>query len=391
MISVKSISPRDELIALIDGIVPRAEFYTRERRFFRPPDSVFLTSEDYRTEHYRVRLDTFIGERKPIPSDFIRPAPDHDRFPEEQFNRLVALVEQLLDRYTDPETHRFVAVLPATRVYQDNLCNSAEHFSKAIVRSAFLFGIPETVDAVLRLMEGETSKYTQVVVLDGVSISHNGEEVELWPDARLIEWHQAFGDPRHESPLGIPDAVVALASRTDFNKFSFGRGNTLLCIDRTGGPIIRRSENLDHGPGGSYDPVSLHKFSTAVAISAVSLTVNHPIFEVCSWYWYDAKVQSLLGYRNELDPDQNLDVPRLLAGRTIESENGPDARNIYECCLTSTCILTSVWENPRTRFVPGAADRSQQGHINRKVALVAALGLTEPGRLPGLTKPVSCK
>ena len=60
-------------------------------------------------------------------------------------------------------------------------------------------------------------------------------------------------------------------------------------------------------------------------------------------------------------------------------------------CLTSTCILTSVWENPRIRFVPCAADRSQQGHTAREIALVAALGLTEPGRLPGLTKPVSCK
>ena len=107
----------------------------------------------------------------PIPSDFIRPIPDLDRFPEEQFNRLVALVEQLLEPYTDHDNRRFVAVLPATRVYGDNLWISAEHFSKSIVRSAALFGISETVDAVLRLVEGDTAKYTQVVVLDGVSPS----------------------------------------------------------------------------------------------------------------------------------------------------------------------------------------------------------------------------
>ena len=230
----------------------------------------------------------------PIPSDFIRPIPDLDRFPEDHFARLVGLVEQLLAPYIDSDNQRFVAVLPATRVYEDNLGNSAEHFSKSIVRCAALFGISETVDAVLRLVEGDTAKYTQVVVLDGVSPSHREEGVELWPGARLIEWDQAFGDRKGDSTLCIPDAVLTQPSHTDTNMFRFGRTTTLLCIDRTGGPIIRRSEDAEKGPTGPYIPTNPHQLSTEIAISALSLTINHPIVEICSWHWYDAKVQSLL-------------------------------------------------------------------------------------------------
>ena len=36
------------------------------------------------------------------------------------------------------------------------------------------------------------------------------------------------------------------------------------------------------------------------------------------------------------------------------------------CCSASTCILTLVWDNPGTGFVPSAADRSQQGHDRPK-------------------------
>ena len=121
---------KSELISLLEEILPRAEFYAREHRFFRHPDSVFLNSEDYRTEIERAKIDAFMSNRMPIPSDFIRPTPDLDRFPEEQFKRLIALVEQLLDPYIDHENRRFVAVLPASRVYRDNLWNSTEQFFK---------------------------------------------------------------------------------------------------------------------------------------------------------------------------------------------------------------------------------------------------------------------
>ena len=73
-----------------------------------------------------------------------------------------------------------------------------------------------------------------------------------------------------------------------------------MCIDRTGGPIIRRAEDAEPGPDGPYVPISPHQLSTEIAISALSLTINHAIVEVCSWHWFDAKVQSLVGYCNEL-------------------------------------------------------------------------------------------
>ena len=158
----------------------------------------------------------------------------------------------------------------------------------------------------LRLVEGDTAKYTQVVVLDGVSPSPRKEDVDLWPGARLIDWDQAFGDRPGESTLGIPDALMTQTSHADTNTFRFGRGNTLLCIDRTAGPIIRRSEDTEPGPGGPYVPISPHQLSTEMAISALSLTVNHPVLEICSWHWYDAKVQALVGYRNELALAQNM-------------------------------------------------------------------------------------
>ena len=323
-------SLRGELISLLEEILPRAEFYAHERPFFRPPDSFFLNVEGYRKEYERVKSDALWGRRMPVPSDFVRPSPDADRFPGEHFDRLVALVGQLLDPYTDPDSHRFVAVLPATRVFQGNLGESVERFSKSIVRCAALFGVSETVDAVLRLVKGDTAKYTQVVVLDGVSPSPRKEGVDLWPGARLIEWDQAFGDRLGESTLGIPDAVLTQADHTDTNAFRFGRITTLLCIDHTGGPIIRRSEDAEPGPGRPYVPVSLHQLSTEIAISALALTINHTIVEVCSWHWYDAKVQYLLGYRNELALNQNMGGPRLMQGRLIGAEDAPLARNIHE-------------------------------------------------------------
>ena len=131
---------------------------------------------------------------------------------------------------------------------------SVEQFSKSIVRCAALFGVSETVDAVLRLVEGDTAKYTQVVVLDGVSPSPRKEGVDLWPGARLIDWDQAFGDRLGESTLGIPDAVMTQTSHPDINTFRFGRGNTLMCIDRTGGPIIRRPEDAEPQPWRALRP-----------------------------------------------------------------------------------------------------------------------------------------
>ena len=323
-------SIKDELIALLEEILPRAEFYARERRHFRPGDSFFLNTEEYVREHQRVKVEAVIGHRMPLPSDFLRPIPDVDRFPGEHFDRLVAVVEQLVDPYTSPDSHRFMAVLPATRVYEDNLGNNVEHFSKSIVRCAALFGVSETVDAVLRLVEGDTAKYTQVVVLDGVSPSFREKGVDLWPGARLVEWDQAFGDRQGDSTLVIPDAVLTQTSHADTNTFRLGRGNTLLCIDRTGGPIIRRSEDAEPGPGGPYVPISPHQLSTEIAVSAISLTVNHPILEICSWHWYDAKVQALLGYRNELALDQNMGGPKLMRGRLLGAEDATLVQNIHE-------------------------------------------------------------
>ena len=287
-------SSKGKLISLLEEILPRTEFYAHERPFFRPPDSIFLNVEGYRKEYERVKSDVLWGRQMPVPSDFIRPNPDLDRFPEKPFDRLVAMVGQLLDPYTDSDSKRFVAVLPATRVFQSNLGMSVEQFSKSIVRCAALLGVSETVDVVLRLVKGDTAKYTQVtllVVLDGISPSPRKEGVDLWPGARLIEWEQAFGDRQDESTLGIPDAILTQADLADTSAFKFWRTTTLLCIDHTGGPIIRRSEDSEPGPGGAYVPISPHQLSTEIAISALTLTINHPIVEICSWHWFDAKVQ----------------------------------------------------------------------------------------------------
>ncbi len=323
-------SSRGKLTHLLERILPRAEFYTRLRSFRYTSDSVNLNSEEYRTQYERISFDAVMGHRMPIPSDFIRPSPDLDRFPENDFDRLVALVGQLLDSYTDTDSRSFVAVLPATRLHHDNWVGSVEQTSKSLVRCAALFGVSDSVDTFLGLVEGDTAEYTQVVVLDGVSLSSRTEDVELWPGARLVEWDQVFGDPRDESILSIPDALLTQASHADTNMFRFGRGNTLLCIDRTGGPIIRRSEDAEPDPGGSYVPLSPHQLSTEIAISALSLMANHPVLEICSWHWYDAKVQALVGYRNELALDQNMGGPQLMRARLIGAEEAPLVHNIHQ-------------------------------------------------------------
>ncbi len=329
-VRVKSMLSKDELTSLLEEVVPRAGFYPRDCGVFRPPASKILNSGEYRTEFERVKFDAYKSRRIPTPSEFFRSEPDLDRFPEEQFGRLVALVGQLLDPYTDRDTQSFVAVLPSSRVHGDNLSNNVERFSKSIVRCATLFGVPETIDTVLRLVDGDTAKYTQVVVLDGVMPSNIQEGIDLWPGARLIEWDQAFGHRLNASTLGIPDAVLTQARKVDTNTFRFGRGNTLFCIDRTGGPIMRRSEDAEPGAGGPYVPVSPHQLSTEIAISALSLTINHPILEICSWHWYDAKVQALLGYRNELALNQNMGGPKLMRGRLMGANDAQLARDIHE-------------------------------------------------------------
>ena len=327
---MQCMSPSDELMSLLGEILPKAEFYTRTRHSFWPSDSLSLNSEEFRTEHERVKLNSLSGRRMPLPSDFTESFPDADRFPEEHFARLVATVRQLLSPCIDSDSNRFVGVLPAPRVYHGNLWMSAEQFSKSIVRCAAVFGISETVDTVLRLVEGDTARYTHVVVLDGVSPSSRKEGVKLWPDARLIKWDEAFGDHEGESILGIPDAVLTQADHVDSNAFRFGRSTTLLYIDHTGGPVLRRSADAEPGPGGGFVPVSPHQHSTEIAISALALTVNHPVVEICSWHWYDAKVQYLLGYRNELALDQNMGGPRLMRGRLIAADDASLVRNIHE-------------------------------------------------------------
>ena len=323
---------KSELISLLEEVLPQAEFYARVDRFLQPASSIFFNSEDYRAGYERVKLNALMDRRMPVPSDFTRPVYDIDRFPKEHFGRLMALVGQLLEPYTDPDSGRFVAVLPAPRVYRENRWSNVESFSKSVVRCAALFGIPETVDTVFRLVEGETAKYTQVVVLDGVSpsLSCRKDSVDLWPGARLMEWEQAFGDPEGESALGIPDAVLTQTSHADTNAFRFDRLSTLLCVDRTDGPLIRRPEDAEPGSSGTYVPVNPHRLSMDVAISALSLAVNHPIVEVCSWHWFDAKVVSLLGYRNELGIDQNMGSPRLRQGRLVGTEDAPLVRDIHE-------------------------------------------------------------
>ena len=323
-------SPKSELTSLLEEILPRVKFYRRERSLYRPSESFSLSSEGYRKEYERIKSNVLWGRQMTMPSDFTRPKSDVDRICEEDFDRLVTLVEQLLAPYTDPDDHKFVAVLPAARVYADNLGKRVDHFTKSMVRCAALFGVSSTVDTVFRLAEGDTAKYTQVVVLDGVSPSRRNEGTELWPGARLIEWDQAFGDRQGESTLGIPDAVMTQTDHADSNAFRFGPITTLLCIDRSGGPIIRRSKDAEPGPDGPYVPISPHELSTEKAISALSLAVNHPILEVCSWHWYDAKIQALLGYRNDLALVQNMGGPQLRRGRLIGAENAPLVRNVHE-------------------------------------------------------------
>ena len=321
---------RGELIALLNEILTRAEFFAHERPFFMPPDSFVLDIEGYRKEYERVKSDALWGRRMAIPSDFIRSEPNYVRIPEEHFERLAEVVRQLLDPYTDPDNHTFTAVLPGPRVYQSNLGQSVEQFSKSIVRCAALFDVAETVDAVLRLVKGDTAKYTQVIVLDGVSPSPGNEWVGLWPGARLMKWDQAFGDREGESILGIADAVLTQADHADSNAFRFGPMATLLCIDHSGGPILRRSEDAEPGPDGAFVPVSPHEISTEIAVSALALAINHPVVEVCNWHWFDAKVQFLFGYRNQLALDQNMGGPRLQQGRLIGARDAPLVRNIHE-------------------------------------------------------------
>lgn len=323
-------SLKARLTALLEEIIPRAEFYAGEHRYFQPSDSLFLCSKDFRNEHKQAKFFVLTGFRMPIPSDYIRPNVVADQFPADHFAQLVGLVKQLLDPYIDADKHSFIAVLPSPRVFDQNLQGSVEHFSKSIVRCAALFGVSETVDAVLRLVEGDTARYTQVVVLDGVSTSPRKEGVNLWPGARLVDWNQAFGDRLGESTLGIPDAVMTQNNHSDINTFSFGRGTTLLCIERTGGPIIRRSEDAEPRPEGSCVPVSPHQLSTEIAVSTLSLIVNHPILEICSWHWYDAKVQALLGYHNELALDQNMGGPQLRLGRLVGANHASLIHNIHE-------------------------------------------------------------
>ena len=50
-------SSRTELIALLEEILPRVEFYAHTRPFFRPPNSNFLNAEGYRNEYERVKSD----------------------------------------------------------------------------------------------------------------------------------------------------------------------------------------------------------------------------------------------------------------------------------------------------------------------------------------------
>jgi len=93
---------------------------------------------------------------------------------------------------------------------------------------------------------------------------------------------------------------------------------------------MRRSGDAEPGPGGPYVPISPHQLSTEIAISALALTTNHPVLEICSWHWYDAKVASLLGYWNELALDQNMGGPQLMHGRLIGAEDATVVRNIHE-------------------------------------------------------------
>ena len=52
--------------------------------------------------------------------------------------------------------------------------------------------------------------------------------------------------------------------------------------------------------------------------------------EICSWHWFDAKVQSLVGYRNELALDQNMGGPQLLQRHLVGAEHALLVRNIHE-------------------------------------------------------------
>ena len=340
---------RDELMSLLEEALPLTEFCSPSFRAFPPSAGpAFLNPEEYRKGYREAKFGALAWYPTPTPSDFVLPGASPDRFPASHLAGLVGVVERLLDRYIDPDSRTFALVVPATWLQEDHQIVNAESFSKSIIRCAALFGVAETVDLVLQLREGKPAEYTQVVVLDGISLSRR-QGIELWPGARLAAWDQTFRDPQDGSVLGVPNAVLALRALSidarvgaiGASTFSFGRNTTLLCIDRSGGPIIRRQEDVTERPTGGIIPTNPHRVPTEIALSALALAVNHPVIEVCSWHWFDVKICALTGYRNELGPDQNLGHSGFVQLPLVNAATAQEVRDIH-CGLSRSGVLEKL-------------------------------------------------
>ena len=244
-------SSRCELISLLEEILAKTEFYAHERPFFRPPDSIFLNVDGYRKEYERVKSDALWGRRMPVPSDFMRPNPDLDRFPEEHFDRLVAVIGQLLDPYTDPDNHRFIAVLPAPRAYQGNLGNSVEQSSVRKWRDLFGDGFGN-----LRTMSAAAASVaaTRIVKPSKLYTAATAQRVSghLNVGQGDLEWLAAsFPDLSYDPEAGVSECEldVRAAYDSEQGKLHIGRDDATASLDsylRDSFSIRIELDALDH-------------------------------------------------------------------------------------------------------------------------------------------------
>ena len=347
----------DKLVSILEEILPITQFRLSDLGFSAPGKEGLLSLEAFRNGYETTVSRRLLGHRDMLPSRFVHAEVGTDATPD-YFCQLVEVIGRLLESYADPKTSEIVIQHPAGRNYLESVIPNptVADFSKQLVRCAALFGVPDTVDLLLRLAAGAPMPYTEMTVLTSVRQDEN--RIDLLPGVRLIKLDLAEG---HSG--GIPEELLLREPNPTVLFPEAMRPadpvTTMLWVDQaSGGPCIVKPGLVPHSDREADNS------PTRTFANILSLVCDTPVGESKGWIIFDPKLSSLIGTGIRIVSYMR---PHSFQTYTVTSEHSTDLRRLYkksgESFPRELRIAMARWW--RSKMPPRSIDRA----IDIRIAL----------------------
>ena len=285
---------KEELIRLLHGILPRAEFHVAG-------EEGTIAFCEYKDGYAAALSQPYLKHDGALPSHFLLAGVDGGRAPVDDLRGLVELLANALKANTDPQTGQVKFLFPDLGMYYPAPTRpDPTLFSEHVIRCAALHGIEETAELVQDIVDRKPLKCIRVIPLVGVALEE--ERIDIEPGAYLIqpdsvEDSLANGVPE-ELLITLPN-LLHQANRPSWRK------PVLLCIEREEDPVLeqpgeepRDSKHRGSASSSVIEDPAASLFPSHLLVDAMSLTLGYPVDEMgYRWDCFDVKYVSLTGYQ----------------------------------------------------------------------------------------------